>query len=163
MYALKKRIYQNFSKTQKAALCNFLRALVKKSPEATAEKFIEDETYYHAQNQPRFEFIDLDDERFFKETKMFMNECRRFYEYQKPRAEAQKAYLKKQREFARDQKMKREPPTQKQLKYYKSLCKRHNIDIIEQEQMSKYSVREEIARILNEHTGDCEDIDRQRD
>ena len=47
MYEVKNRIYLNLTKTQKSALCNFLRALVKKSPELQEEeileKFIEDE------------------------------------------------------------------------------------------------------------------------
>ena len=50
MYEVKNRIYLNLTKTQKSALCNFLRALVKKSPELQEEeileKFIEDEKYY---------------------------------------------------------------------------------------------------------------------
>jgi hypothetical protein len=155
VYNVKKQIYQGFSKTQKAALCNFLRALVKKSPETTAEKFIEDERYYFAQGQPRFEFVNLDDERFLKETTLYMNECRKFYEYQKPFVQAQK----ERRRVLRDEKMKREPPTQKQVKFYKSLCERYNLDIMDEGQMSKYSVREAIAEVLNEHTGNCEDTD----
>ena len=47
MYEIKKQIYLDLSKTQKSALCNFLRALVKKSPELSVDnilnKFIEDE------------------------------------------------------------------------------------------------------------------------
>jgi hypothetical protein len=86
-----------------------------------------------------------------------MNECRKFYEYQKPLVQAQKEILKERRRFLRAEKMKREPPTQKQVKYYKSLCERYNLDIMDE--MSKYSVREAITRILNEHTGNCEDTD----
>ena len=45
MYQIKNQIYQDMTKTQKSALCNFLRALVKKSPEMSVadifDKFIE--------------------------------------------------------------------------------------------------------------------------
>ena len=61
MYEIKKQIYLDMTKNQKAALCNFLRALVKKSPELSSEeildKFINDERYYLEINASRFEFI----------------------------------------------------------------------------------------------------------
>ena len=71
MYEIKKQIYLDLTKNQKSALCNFLRALVKKSPEAGVdeilEKFIEDEKYYLEINASRFEFLGeiIDDEQFF--------------------------------------------------------------------------------------------------
>ena len=164
MYQVKKQIYQAFSKAQKAALCNFLRALVKKNPEITTEIFVKDEKYYHTQGVPRFEFLAelLDDGQFLRETELFIRECKRFYDYKKsqePFVQAQKAYLKEKRKQLRDEKMKKEPPTQKQTKYYERLCKKHNLDKMEEEAYSKFSLREAIARILNEHTGDSEDTD----
>ena len=60
MYQIKNQIYQEMTKTQKSALCNFLRALVKKSPQFSVEdildKFLEDEKYYLEINNPHFEF-----------------------------------------------------------------------------------------------------------
>ncbi len=164
MYQIKKQIYKDFSKTQKSALCNFLRALVKKNPETTTETFIEDEKYYHAQGVPRFEFLAdlLDDERFIKETQRFIVECKRFYDYKKfqePLIQAQKVYLKEKRRFLRDEKRKKEPPTQKQIKYYERLCKKQNLDKMDKEQMSKFSLKVAIGKILDEHTGDCENTD----
>ena len=59
MYDIKKQIYQDLTKNQKSALCNFLRALVKKSPQLNVneilDKFIEDERYYIEINSSRFE------------------------------------------------------------------------------------------------------------
>ena len=44
MYQIKNQIYQDMTKTQKSALCNFLRALVKKYTEISVadifDKFI---------------------------------------------------------------------------------------------------------------------------
>ena len=62
MYQIKNQIYQDMTKTQKSALCNFLRALVKKSPQISVEdiydKFVEDERYYLEINNPHFEFLE---------------------------------------------------------------------------------------------------------
>ena len=80
MYEIKKQIYLDFTKNQKSALCNFLRALVKKSPELSADeifdKFIEDETYYLEINNSRFEFLAdiIEDETFIRDTKLFIKE-----------------------------------------------------------------------------------------
>ena len=50
MYQIKNQIYLDMTKTQKSALCNFLRALVKKSQDLSVDdildKFLEDEKYY---------------------------------------------------------------------------------------------------------------------
>ena len=67
------------TKTQKSALCNFLRALVKKSPNIDIDKlydsFEEDERYYFEINNPHFEFLEdyLDDENFRREALMYLN------------------------------------------------------------------------------------------
>ena len=71
MYQIKNQIYLDMTKNQKSALCNFLRALVKKSPELSVEdifdKFLDDERYYFEINNPHFEFLEnyLDDEKLF--------------------------------------------------------------------------------------------------
>ena len=61
MYNIKNSIFLELDKTQKSALCNFLRALVKKSPSLCAEeildKFLEDERYYFNVGNPHFEFL----------------------------------------------------------------------------------------------------------
>lgn len=151
------------TKTQKSALCNFLRALVKKSPDISADdifdKFVEDEKYYLEINNPHFEFLQsyLDDENFANETMLYLKECRKYYDYKKkqePLIQAQKEYEKKKRAFLREVKMSKEQPTKKQLYYYDRLCKKYNIE--KKELTSKLEARDEIEKILNEH--DCRGI-----
>ena len=135
MYEIKKQIYLDMTKNQKAALCNFLRALVKKSPELSSEeildKFIDDERYYLEINASRFEFIAdiIDDNQFLKDTELFIKECRKYYDYKKkqePIIQAQKEFEKKKRKFLQEVKMSKEEPTKKQLYYYEKLCKKYN-------------------------------------
>ena len=166
MYEIKKHIYLNFTKNQKAALCSFLRALVKKSPELSADevfdKFIEDETYYLEINNSRFEFLSdiIDDDSFINDTKLFIKECIKYYEYKKkqePIIQAQKEFEKRKRKFLQEVKMSKDAPTKKQLYYYEKLCKKYNLE--QKELTSKLEARDEIDRILNEYTRDFENID----
>lgn len=166
MYEIKKQIYLNFTKNQKAALCSFLRALVKKSPELSADevfdKFIEDETYYLEINNSRFEFLAdiIDDDSFINDTKLFIKECIKYYEYKKkqePIIQAQKEFEKRKRKFLQEVKMSKDAPTKKQLYYYEKLCKKYNLE--QKELTSKLEARNEIDRILNEYTRDFENID----
>ena len=165
MYQIKNQIYLDMTKTQKSALCNFLRALVKKSPEMCMEdildKFIDDEKYYLEINNPHFEFLQnyLDDDKFIEETMLYLRECRKYYDYKKkhePLIQAQKEYEKKKRAYHREVKMSKEQPTKKQLYYYDRLCKKYNIE--KKELTSKLEARDEIERILNEYSRDFEDI-----
>lgn len=163
MYQIKNQIYQDMTKTQKSALCNFLRALVKKSPQMSVEdiydKFVEDERYYLEINNPHFEFLEdyLDSDKFMEESILYLKECRRYYDYKKkqePIIQAQKEFEKKKREFLKEVKMSKEAPTKKQLYYYDCLCKKYNIE--KKELTSKLEARDEIDKILNEH--DCRNI-----
>lgn len=169
MYRIKNQIYQEMTKTQKSALCNFLRALVKKSPQFSVEdildKFLEDEKYYLEINNPHFEFLQnyLDDNKFLDETLLYLEECRKYYDYKKkqePLIQAQKEFEKKKRNFLKEVKMSKETPTKKQLYYYDRLCKKYNIE--KKELTSKLEARNEIESILNEYSRDFENIDRQR-
>ena len=161
MYEIKKQIYLDFTKNQKSALCGFLRALVKKSPELNADevldRFIEDERYYLEINSSRFEFIAevIDDDRFIKDTLLFIKECRKYYDYKKkqePIIQAQKEFEKKKRKFLQEVKMGKEEPTKKQLYYYEKLCKKYGLE--KKELSSKLEARDEIDKILTEHTAD---------
>ncbi|CDE61375.1 unknown [Fusobacterium sp. CAG:439] len=167
MYRIKNQIYQEMTKTQKSALCNFLRALVKKSPQFSVEdildKFLEDEKYYLEINNPHFEFLQnyLDDNKFLDETLLYLEECRKYYDYKKkqePLIQAQKEFEKKKRNFLKEVKMSKETPTKKQLYYYDRLCKKYNIE--KKELTSKLEARNEIESILNEYSRDFENIDR---
>jgi hypothetical protein len=158
MYQLKAQIYQTMTKTQKSALCNFLRALVKKSPEMSVDdildKFVEDERYYFEINNPHFEFLEsyLDSNKFLEETVLYLKECRKYYDYKKsqePIIKAKKEFEKKKRQFLQEVKMSKEQPTKKQLYYYEKLCKRYNIE--KKELSSKLEAMDEIDKILKEN------------
>ena len=161
MYQIKKQIYLNLTKNQKSALCNYLRALVKKSPELSIddilEKFLEDERYYLEINSSRFEFLSeiIDDNTFLSDTTLYLKECKKYYDYKKsqePIIQANKEFEKKKRKFLQEVKMSKTPPTKKQLYYYDKLCKKYNIE--KKELSSKLEARDEIDKIIREHEKD---------
>ena len=167
MYEIKKQIYLDFTKNQKSALCNYLRALVKKSPDWSVgeiwESFVADEKYYLELNCSRFEFLaDIIDEQWFEsDTMKYLKECKKYYDYkekQRPIIEANKEFEKKKRKFLQEVKMSKEAPTKKQLYYYDRLCKKYGIEKKELE--SKLEARNIIDKIITEHsTGYKIDID----
>jgi hypothetical protein len=160
MYEVKSKIFLDFSNTQKSALCNFLRALVKKLPESNVEdiltKFLEDEKYYLKINSSKFEFLKdfIEDEDFIAEAKLFIKECKKYYDYKKsqePIIKAQKEFEKKKKKFLQEVKMSKELPTKKQLYYYEKLCKRYNIEKKDDDSLSRLDLRNLIDGILNEY------------
>lgn len=168
MYEVKKRVYPLLSKPQKAALCNYLKAFVKKMPDFDVQelwdKFYEDEKYYLEMNASRFEFLCdiIDEEDFYNDTILFLKECKKFFEMKKaqePIIQAQKAYEKQKREFLRELKMKSEKPTQKQLYYYDRLCKKYGLEKDDTDELSRFDLKERISRIIDEHKEDYENID----
>ena len=168
MYEVKKRIYLSLSKTQKSALCNYLKAFVKKMPELSVEqlwqKFYEDEKYYLEMGASRFEFLCdiIDEESFYNHTILFLKECKKFFDYKKsqePIIQAQKAYEKQKREFLKELKMKSEKPTKKQLYYYDVLCKKYGIEKDNVDELSKFDLKERISRIIDEHKTDYKNFD----
>lgn len=159
MYEVKKQIYLDFTKNQKASLCTFLRALVKKTPEQSIEEilnnFLDDERYYLEINASRFEFLKdfLDDDKFLHDTRLYLKECRKYYDYKKkqePIIQANKEFEKKKRKFLQEVKMSKEAPTKKQLYYYEKLCKKYNIE--KKELSSKLEAKNEIDKILTEYS-----------
>lgn len=168
MYAIKKEIYLDLTKNQKSALCNYLRALVKKSQELSVyelwEIFVEDEKYYLELNCSRFEFVAelLDSDNFRKDTLKYLKECKKYYDYkekQRPIIEANKEFERKKRKFLQEVKMSKEEPTKKQLYYYDRLCKKYSIDKKDVKELSKLDLRNEIESILNEHSDDYKNLD----
>lgn len=161
MYEIKKQIYLDFTKNQKSALCNFLRALVKKSMDLSIDdiwnSFYADEKYYLELHCSRFEFLSeiIDNEEFKSDTLKYLKECKKYYEYkekQRPIIEANKEYEKQKRKFLQEVKMSKETPTKKQLYYYDRLCKKYNIEKIDLK--SKLEARNEIDKIITEHQTD---------
>lgn len=161
MYEIKKQIYLDFTKNQKSALCNYLRAEVKKSPQLSCEEiwddFVYNEKYYLEMNCSRFEFLKgiIESDLFKSDTLKYLKECKKYYEYkekQRPIIEANKAFEKQKREFLRDVKMSKQEPTKKQLYYYEKLCKRYGLEkrVLE----SKLDAKNEIDKILTEYSQD---------
>ena len=172
MSYIKNKIFLGLSKPQKSALCNFLRALVKKSPNFCAqnllEKFIEDEEYYFNIKNPHFEFLKefLFDDNFQNECLMYIQECRKYYDYkesQKPLIEKQKQFEKQKRAFLQEVKMSKENPTKKQLYYYERLCKKYSINKKDTKDLSKLDLKNMISEILDEYSRNSENIDCIRD
>lgn len=168
MSYIKSKIFLSMSKTQKSALCNFLRAFVKKSPNfgvnELLEKFLEDEEYYFKINNPHFEFLKdyLYEEDFKKEVLLYLTECRKYYDYkesQKPLIEKQKQFEREKRAFLQEVKMSKEAPTKKQLYYYERLCKKYSIEKKETSDLSKLDLKKMIGEIIDEHSRNCEHID----
>lgn len=161
MYQVKARIYPDLDKTQKSGLCNYIRALVKQNLSLACseilDKLLEDEKYYLEMKSSRFPFLEgiIDDEKFLVDTEIYIKECLRYYKYkesQRPFIEKQKEFDKQKRKFFQEVKMSKEPPTKKQLYYYDKLCKRYSLEKKDVEELSKLDLRNEIERILNEHT-----------
>ena len=168
MYQIKSRIYPYFDKTQKSGICNYIRALVKQNLNKTCseilDKFLEDEKYYLELNSSRFPFLYdvIENIDFLKDTESYINECRKYYSYkesQRPFIEKQKEFEKKKRKFLQEVKMSKEPPTQKQIYYYEKLCKKYSLEQKDVKILSKLDLRNEIERIINEHTEINETID----
>ncbi len=55
--------------------------------------------------------------------------------------------------------MSKESPTKKQLYYYDRLCKKYNIEKKNTEELSRLDLKNEIERILNEHSDDYKNVD----
>ena len=158
MYEIKKEIYLDLTKNQKSALCNYLRALVKKSQSLSVddifENFTAGEKYYLELECSRFEFLAeiIDSDTFKKDTMKYLKECKKYYDYkekQRPIIEANKEFEKKKRKFLQEVKMSKDAPTKKQLYYYERLCKKYNIE--KKELTSKLEARDEIDKIIREH------------
>ena len=163
MYEIKKRIYSELDKTQKTALCNFLRALVKqnldKEISIILERFLEDESYYQEINSSRFPFLCeiINDVEFRNDTLLYLKECKKYYTYKKSQAPfiaKQKEFEKQKRKFLQEQKMSKELPTKKQLYYYERLCKKYNILMLNVEEMSRLDLKNEIGKIIDEYSRD---------
>ena len=165
MYNIKNSIFLDLDKTKKSALCNFLRALVKKSPDFDVyeilDKFLDDEKYYFNVGNPHFEFLKdfLDREKFKEDSLKYIQECKKYYEYkesQKPFIEKQKEFEKQKRKFLQEKKMSKEAPTKKQLYYYECLCKKYNIDKQDTSNLSRLDLKNIISGIIDEHSRDSE-------
>ena len=158
MYEVKARVFLYFTKRQKASLCTFLKGFVKNNKNLKRDeilyKFLEDEEYYYKIENPHFYFVVeyMENEDFICDLKLFIDAILKDIEYknaQKPYIEKMKQIEKEKKKVVQENKMKKEKPTSKQLKYYKKLCKFHNIEEKDVTRASRYDLKEWIGEILD--------------
>ena len=73
--------------------------------------------------------------------------------------EKRREFEKNKRKFLQEVKMSKEKPTKKQLYYYDRLCKKYSVEKKDVNELSKLDLRDEIEKILNEHSEDYKNID----
>ena len=160
MYNIKNSIFSNLTKNQKASLLRFLRSFTKNNQTLGEERilyeFLEEEEYYYKIEQPHLHFVveNIEDEEFLRDLKKYIAFVLEEIEYkkaQKPIIEKHKELLKEKRKQAQEFKMKREKPTLKQLKYYTSLCKNHNIEMKDTQNASRLDLKNWISEILDKN------------
>lgn len=160
MFVQKSNLFLDLTKNQKASLVSYLKNFVKKHQDKNESDildcFLEDEQYYYDVGNPHFEWIIelFEDDGFIKEVifliKQYKNQMK-VKEQQKPFLEKQKLYMKEQRKKAQEFKLSNEPPTEKQLKYYKSLCSKYKLSQSSFEGLSKLDLKNMIGQIIEEH------------
>jgi hypothetical protein len=166
--SVKSQVFNYLSNVQKSDLCHFVVSFVKKdykkSADELAEKFIEDQRYYIEIDSTRFPYLSefIDEPEFEKDLKLYIKECQlkcKVKEAQKPLYEKQKAYMKEQRKIIKEKIMAKDPPTKKQVSYYKSLCKKYNLEVIlDKDTNSKLDYRNAIDEILQKHAEEKTDV-----
>jgi len=161
MESIKSKVFNYLTSSQKSELCHYISKFTKKhsgkSTDDILNLLVEEEKYYLEIDSSRHPWIGdyLDDETFYKDLALYIKEiqCKLNYqEKQKPYLEKQKEYQKEQRKIARNRKMSKQPPTQKQVSYYKALCRKLDIDIktIDLENASRLDLKNALDAILNE-------------
>lgn len=157
---MKKFFYsENLSKTQLSGILNSAKIFAKKHPEMACEELVSeffDELFYLQKiGDAKFELIDLDDERLFKDVKNVMRECALKAAYQernKEFLEKRKEYMRMARKKAAMYRAEREKPTSKQVSYYKSLCKKAGIEPETAENLSKADYMRMISGMLDKES-----------
>lgn len=157
---MKKFFYsENLSKTQLSGILNSAKIFAKKHPEMACEELVSeffDELFYLQKiGDAKFESIDLDDERLFKDVKNVMRECALKAAYQernKEFLEKRKEYMRMARKKAAMYRAEREKPTSKQVSYYKSLCKKAGIEPETAENLSKADYMRMISGMLDKES-----------
>ncbi len=156
MYQIKNSIFLELTKNQKADFLSFVKIYTKNyiacDDESIFYNLLEELDYLKTLGQGKFEFINVNNETHLCDIKKYIKACKKYYEHkaaQRPFYEEQKRIQKEIRAKIRDEKQKKEPPTKKQISYYKSLCKRHGEAPQNINELSKYSIKKEIQRLLD--------------
>ncbi len=157
MNIIKKDFFKTLSKVQKSSIIFYLKKFIVKKKsfddKFLYEEFIEEQHYYIEIGQPYFVFIAdfIEEEDFLKSLKFCIKDLcfkQKQKELQKPFLEKQKQFAKEQRKKAQEFKMSHEKPSPKQLSYYKSLCKKQNIEPAQLENLSKLDLKNLISELV---------------
>lgn len=161
MYRIKNSIFLELTKNQKADFLAFVKIFTKNHTNLDAQNILynllDELEYYRKLGQGKFEYIDINAEKNIEDIKKYITACKKYFEYKaslKPIYEENKRIQKEIKAKILDAKQKKEPPTKKQISYYKSLCKRHSEPQKSIEELSKYDVKIEIQRIIEKYSDD---------
>ncbi len=158
MYQTKNRIFLDLTKNQKSDFLSFVKIYTKNYIECDEQSIfyniLDEIEYYHELGQGKFNYIDINEQKHMDDIKLYIKACKKYYEYkasQRPIYEEQKRIQKEIKTHILNEKQKKEPPTKKQISYYKALCKRHNLTPKTPEELSKYDIKIEIQKLLDEN------------
>lgn len=156
MYSLKSKLFLDLTKIQKSSLLNFLKIFVKKKSDLTVDEifyeFLDEQQYYLEINKSQFEWIYdyLNEEKFLKELKVYINAVKKDLKYketQKPFLDEMKKRNKEFRQKLKENKQKKEKPTQKQIYCYNKLCEKYNLEKQDVENLSKFDLISLISKL----------------
>lgn len=155
MYQIKNTIFLELSKNQKADFLSFVKIYTKNylscDEQSIFYNLLEEIEYYHKLGQGKFDYIDVNSETHLSDIKKYIKACKKYYEYKdamRPLYEEQKRIQKEIKAKVLEAKQKKEPPTKKQISYYKSLCKHASIEPQNIDEMSKYDIKIEIQKLV---------------
>lgn len=161
MFSIKSKIFNDLSSRQKSEFCKHIQLFTSKylnlSAQEITDNLIDEETYYLEVGQSRIKWIEdyINDDKFVSEISKYVSEMK-YKNEQKvkmaPFIEKQKEYAKIQRKKSQEYKMSKDEPTNKQLYYFKELCKKYNINenIIEVQCASMLDIKNAISELLEE-------------
>ena len=166
MESIKSKVFNYLTSSQKSELCHYLSKFVKKHFGKTLNEifdlYIQEEEYYIKLDSSRHPWIIdyIGEDNFHKDLILYIKDNQRKYELkekQKPIIEKQKIYQKEQRKISKDRKMSKEPPTDKQIYYYKALCKKYRLNIeLDLENASRLEFKNAIDSILSSNSSPAE-------
>lgn len=154
MYNIKKIVFTDLTKNQKADFLSFIKLYVKNFQNCDEESIyynlLDELEYFHNLGQNKYDYINIENEQQLSDIKKYIKACKKHFNYKttmRPVYEEQKRIQKEIRHKITEEKQKKEPPTKKQISYYKSLCKQISIEPKKIEELSKYDIKIEISRL----------------
>lgn len=157
MYQVKNSIFLDLTKNQKSDFLSFVKIYTKNyftcDEQSIFYNLIDEIEYFHKQNLGRFDYIDINSEKHLEDIKKYIHACKVYYEYkasQHKLYEEQKRVQKEIKSKIVEAKQKKEPATKKQVSYYQNLCRRYSLNPKDINSLSKYDIKMEISRILQE-------------